>query len=221
VDQLSSIWQEAKGMNLKTAMSCFTLVFAFLLGGCATLQPKPPVDRTTVNPGTSVSRGGKSLALSGTPISKGKPLPSVAMVDAMTMKEVDLSQERGQILFLSIVPSVDTKVCEAQTHTLGEEGDRLPASIQRITISRDLPFAQKRFAEEANLTDLRYLSDYKAGDFGKATGLLVDEMKLLARAVVIVDRQGLVRYIQVVPEITHLPDMETAFEKAIELAKEK
>jgi len=221
VDQLSSIWQEAKGMNLKTAMSCFTLVFAFLLGGCATLQPKPPVDRTTVNPGTSVSRGGKSLALSGTPISKGKPLPSVAMVDAMTMKEVDLSQERGQILFLSIVPSVDTKVCEAQTHTLGEEGDRLPASIQRITISRDLPFAQKRFAEEANLTDLRYLSDYKAGDFGKAIGLLVDEMKLLARAVVIVDRQGLVRYIQVVPEITHLPDMETAFEKAIELAKEK
>jgi len=221
VDQLSSIWQEGKGMDLKTAMSCFTLVFAFLLGGCATLQPKPPVDRTTVNPGTSVSRGGKSLALSGTPISKGKPLPSVAMVDAMTMKEVDLSQERGQILFLSIVPSVDTKVCEAQTHTLGEEGDRLPASIQRITISRDLPFAQKRFAEEANLTDLRYLSDYKAGDFGKATGLLVDEMKLLARAVVIVDRQGLVRYIQVVPEITHLPDMETAFEKAIELAKEK
>jgi len=208
-------------MNLKTAMGCFTLVFAFLLGGCATLQPKPPVDRTTVNPGTSVSRGGKSLALSGTPISKGKPLPSVALVDAMTMKEADLSQERGQILFLSIVPSVDTKVCEAQTHTLGEEGDRLPASIQRITISRDLPFAQKRFAEEANLTDLRYLSDYKAGDFGKATGLLVDEMKLLARAVVIVDRQGLVRYIQVVPEITHLPDMETAFEKAIELAKEK
>jgi len=208
-------------MNLKTAMGCFTLVFAFLLGGCATLQPKPPVDRTTVNPGTSVSRGGKSLALSGTPISKGKPLPSVALVDAMTMKEADLSQERGQILFLSIVPSVDTKVCEAQTHTLGEEGDRLPASIQRITISRDLPFAQKRFAEEANLTDLRYLSDYKAGDFGKATGLLVDEMKLLARAVVIVDRQGLVQYIQVVPEITHLPDMETAFEKAIELAKEK
>lgn len=208
-------------MDLKTAMSCFTLVFAFLLGGCATLQPKPPVDRTTVNPGTSVSRGGKSLALSGTPISKGKPLPSVALVDAMTMKEADLSQERGQILFLSIVPSVDTKVCEAQTHTLGEEGDRLPASIQRITISRDLPFAQKRFAEEANLTDLRYLSDYKAGDFGKATGLLVDEMKLLARAVVIVDRQGLVQYIQVVPEITHLPDMETAFEKAIELAKEK
>jgi len=208
-------------MNLKTTLRCFTIVFAFMLGGCATLQPKPPVDRASVQPGTSVSRGGKALALVGTPISKGKPLRSVALVDAMTMKEVDLSQERGQILFLSIVPSVDTKVCEAQTHYLGEEGDRLPPSIQRITISRDLPFAQKRFAEEAKLTDLRYLSDYKAGDFGRATGLLVDELKLLARALVIVDRQGLVQYIQVVPEITHLPDMEAAFEKAIELSKEK
>ena len=198
-------------MKLKTVLICSALVFALFLGGCATLQPKPPVDRASVNPGTSVSRGGKALALVGTPIAVGKPLPSVALVDAMTMKEVDLSKERGEILFLSIVPSVDTKVCEAQTHVLGEEGDRLPSSIQRITISRDLPFAQKRFAEEAKLTDLRYLSDYKAGDFGKATGLLIDDMKLLARAVVIVDRQGLVQYIQVVPENTHLPDMQGSF----------
>jgi thiol peroxidase len=213
--------QGGEGMNLKTALICFTLVFAFLFGGCATLQPKPPVDSGSVQPGTSVARGGKALALLGTPISKGKPLPSVLLVDATTMKEVDLSQERGKVLFLSIVPSVDTKVCEAQTHFLGEEGGRLPAAIQRITISRDLPFAQKRFAEEAKLTDIRYLSDYKTGDFGRATGLLVDDLKLLARAVVIVDRQGVVQYIQVVPEITHLPDMEGAFEKAIALEKEK
>lgn len=208
-------------MTRKIVLICFTLLIAFLLGACATLQPKPPVERASVNPGTSVSRGGKALALVGTPITVGKPLPSVALVDAKTMKEVDLSKERGEILFLSIVPSVDTKVCEAQTHYLGEEGDRLPGTIQRITISRDLPFAQKRFAEEAKLIDLRYLSDYKTGDFGRATGLLIDDMKLLARAVVIVDRQGLVRYIQVVPEIAHLPDMEAAFEKAIELSKGK
>lgn len=208
-------------MTRKIVLICFTLLIAFLLGACATLQPKPPVERASVNPGTSVSRGGKALALVGTPITVGKPLPSVALVDAKTMKEVDLSKERGEILFLSIVPSVDTKVCEAQTHYLGEEGDRLPGTIQRITISRDLPFAQKRFAEEAKLIDLRYLSDYKTGDFGRATGLLIDDMKLLARAVVIVDRQGLVQYIQVVPEIAHLPDMEAAFEKAIELSKGK
>ena len=208
-------------MNLKTALSCFTLVFAFLFGGCSPQQPKPPVDRASVQPGTSVSRGGKAFALLGTPISKGKPLPSVGLVDAMTMKEVDLSRERGQIVFLSIVPSVDTKVCEAQTHYLGEEGDRLPASIQRITISRDLPFAQKRFAEEAKLTDLRYLSDYKAGDFGRSAGLLVNNLMLLARSIVLVDRMGIIRYVQIVPEITHLPDMEGAFTRAVQLAEEK
>lgn len=83
------------------------------------------------------------------------------------------------------------------------------------------PSRKSGFAEEAKLMDLRHLSDYVTGDFGRAPGLLVEEMKLLARAVVIVDRQGLAQCIQVAPEITHLPDMEAAFEKAIALSKEK
>ena len=149
----------------------------------------------------------------------GKPLPSVEVVDAMSMKDVDLSKERGSILLLSIVPSLDTPVCEEQTHYLGEKGDRLPGSVKRIVISRDTPFAQKRFAKEAKLTDLQYLSDYKQGDFGRSTGLLTEGLMLLARSVIIVDKEGTVRYIQVVPEMAHLPDMEKAFEKAIELAK--
>jgi thiol peroxidase len=139
----------------------------------------------------------------------------------MTMKEVDLSQERGRVLFLSIVPSIDTRVCEAQTHYLGEEGDKLPPGVQRITISRDTPFAQKRFTREAKLTDIQYLSDYKEGDFGRSTGLLMDGFKLLARSVILVDKHGVVRYIQVVPEMTHLPDMEGAFREAILLVKEE
>jgi thiol peroxidase len=138
----------------------------------------------------------------------------------MTMKDVDLSQEKGSVLFLSIVPSVDTKVCEAQTHFLGEEGDKLSKEVRRITISRDTPFAQKRFATEAKLTDIQYLSDYKEGSFGRANGLLLDGLMLLARSVILVDKKGIVGYIQVVPEITHLPDMEKAFQTAIELAKE-
>ncbi len=141
------------------------------------------------------------------------------LVDALTMKDVDLSQERGSVLFLSIVPSLDTPVCEEQTHYLGEEGQKLPQEVRRITISRDTPFAQKRFAKEAKLTDLQYLSDYKEGGFGRATGLLMERSMLLARSVVLVDKEGVVRYIQVVPEITHLPDMEKAFQKAIEMAK--
>ena len=111
-----------------------------------------------------------------------------------------------------------TKVCEEQTHYLGEEGDNLPATIKRITISRDTPFAQRRFAEEADLDDIQYLSDYKAGEFGKSVGLLIDGPMLLARSVILVDKQGVVQYIQVVPEVTHLPDMEKAFGVATELA---
>lgn len=195
------------------------LCLSVLVCGCAT-HVKPPVDRLSADPGTAVSFRGKTLALLGTPLRVGDPLPSIPLVDAMSMKEVDLSKERGKVLFLSIVPSVDTKVCEAQTHYLGEEGDRLPSEVQRIAISRDLPFAQKRFAEEAKLTDLRYLSDYKEGEFARATGLLVDGLKLLARSVVIVDKRGSVRYLQIVPEIAHLPDMESAFLKAEQLAGE-
>jgi thiol peroxidase len=193
------------------------LMFSFF--GCASTQPKIPMDWASSQPGTQVSFRGNPVKLLGSPISVGKPLPSVEVVDAMTMKDVDLSKERGSILLLSIVPSLDTPVCEEQTHYLGEKGDRLPGSVKRIVISRDTPFAQKRFAKEAKLTDLQYLSDYKQGDFGRSTGLLTDGPMLLARSVIIVDKEGTVRYIQVVPEMTHLPDMEKAFEKATELAK--
>jgi thiol peroxidase len=159
------------------------------------------------------------LKLLGTPLAVGNPLPSVKLVDAMTQKEVDLSQEKGKILFLSIVPSLDTPVCEEQTHALGEGGNKLSGDIRLITISRDTPFAQKRFAKEAKLTHLQYVSDYKQGDFGRSTGLLVEGSMLLSRSVVLVDRSGIVRYIQVVPDITHLPDMERAFQESMELAK--
>jgi thiol peroxidase len=177
------------------------------------------MDWASSQPGTQVSFRGNSVKLLGSPISVGKPLPSVEVVDAMTMKEMNLSKERGSVLFLSIVPSLDTPVCEEQTHYLGEKGDRLPGSVKRIVISRDTPFAQKRFAKEAKLTDLQYLSDYKQGDFGRSTGLLTEGLMLLARSVIIIDKEGTVRYIQVVPEMSHLPDMEKAFEKAMELAK--
>jgi thiol peroxidase len=178
------------------------------------------METKSVDPGTSVTRGEARFQLLGTPISIGKPLPSVNLVDAMTMKDVDLSKEKGVVLFLSIVPSIDTPVCEEQTHYLGEEGEKLPKEIRRITISRDTPFAQKRFAKEAKLTNLQYLSDYKEGEFGKGTGLLTEKTMLLARSIVLVDKKGIIRYIQVVPEITRLPDMEKAFQKAMEVNKE-
>jgi thiol peroxidase len=200
-----------------------TVLFAMLLqmSGCAAIkQVKPQVDPGSVLPGTKVTRKGKDINLLGNPIAVGQKLPPTALVDAMTMQDVDLVKEVGEVLFLSLVPSIDTKVCEAQTHYLAEEGNRISPNIIRITISRDTPFAQKRFAEAAKLTNIQYLSDYKEGAFGRSLGLLMDGPRLLARTVIVVDKQGMVRYIQVVPEITNLPDMEKAFDKALEIAQE-
>ncbi len=197
------------------SIACFLILILF---GCA--KPQIPVDQGSGEPGGSVSRGETKVRLLGTPISVGNPLPSVQLTDAMTMKEIDLSGEKGSVLFLSIVPSIDTPVCEAQSHYLGEQGKNLPGNVRLITISRDTPFAQKRFAREAKLANVQFLSDYKQGDFGRSTGLLMEGSMLLSRSVILVDKKGMVRYIQVVPDITHLPDMERAFQKATELARE-
>jgi len=208
-------------MTGKRLFAVLSVVMFLAMAGCATFKkPTTQVDPGSVLPGTKVTRGGKETGLLGTPIAIGLKLPPTDVIDAMTMEEVDLSKERGRVLLLSIVPSIDTKVCEAQTHLLGEEGDRIGAEIQRITISRDTPFAQKRFAEEAKLTNIQYLSDYREGAFGRSMGLLMDGSMLLARSVILVDRKGIVRYIQVVPEITNLPDMEKAFATAQELVQE-
>ncbi len=191
-----------------------------LLSACAATQPKIPVDRASVKPGTQVTFKGKPVQLLGSPIAVGKPLPAVELTDAMTMDQVDLSKQGGSVLLLSIVPSLDTPVCEAQTHYLGEKSDRVPKSVKRIVISRDTPFAQRRFAKEAKLTNLEYLSDYKQGDFARSTGLLTEGLMLFARSVIVVDKQGIVRYVQVVPEMSHLPDMDRAFALVNDLARE-
>jgi thiol peroxidase len=201
-----------------TSKLLFGLSLSILLISCGTKQYDIAVDPGSVSPGSHITSKGKVFSLLGNPIEIGQRLPTTNLVEANTMESVDLNGYAGEVLFLSIVPSLDTKVCEAQTHYLGEEGDKLPAAVKRITISRDTPFAQKRFAEEAKLTDIQYLSDYKEGKFARSIGLLTDGSMLLARSIILVDKKGVVQYIQVVPESTKLPDMEKAFTRAIELA---
>jgi len=177
-----------------------------LLTACATPLPPIPVDSRSVEPGSSVMRGSDTLQLLGTPLKVGDPLPSVTLFNR-NLQAVDLSRLRGDVLLISVVPSLDTQVCERQTNMLAQE-IKLPAEIKRITISRDLPFAQNRFADSSpEHRQLLYLSDYAEANFGRATGLLIDQIHLLARAVIVVDREGIVRYLQVVPSITHLPDL--------------
>jgi thiol peroxidase len=105
---------------------------------------------------------------------------------------------------------------------LADGAEYLPSTVRRVTISRDLPFAQKRFADQLTDTNgLYFLSDYAEASFGYATGLLIDQIHLLARAVIVVDRQGIVRYLQVVPSITHLPDLRKGMNIAAKLSEEK
>lgn len=189
------------------------------LSACAA-KPVIPVDTRSVQPGTAVTRGGTTtMKLLGTPIKVGDRLPSVGLYD-INLKHHDLAELKGEVMLVSIVPSLDTQVCEQQTHLLGDAGGALSPLVKRIAVSRDLPFAQKRFADETGFKNILYLSDYRNADFARSTGLLVDPIFLLARSVLVVDRQGVVRYIQVVPELSHLPDMKTAFAKAEELLKE-
>lgn len=191
-----------------------------MLAGCTSFFTTAiPVDRTSVLPGGTVISRGAPQRLIGTPLAVGQALPSSYLLSDASLTTTDLNVFKGKVVLISIVPSIDTTVCEAQTHYLGEQGRRLPNDIVRLTISRDTPFAQKRFAHEARLDDITFLSDYRDASFGRSTGLLLEESLLLARAVAVVDRKGIVRYLQVVPDMGHLPDMEAAFRVAENVLK--
>ena len=159
--------------------------------------------------GHSVTLFGNPVPLLGEPVRVGEPLPA-AMVTAGDLKPVNLAEGGGKVRIISVVPSLDTPVCEAQTHALSEKDRKLADQLEMITISMDLPFAQQRFAKEAKIKNVKFYSDYKTADFGNRNGLLLEPLRLLARAVIVVDKGNVVRYLQVVPEETELPDLPAA-----------
>ncbi len=163
--------------------------------------------------GQTVTFKGNPLALLGTGIEVGKPLPSAVLTGA-NLAPVNLADSKGKVKIINIVPSVDTKTCEEQTHQLSEKSDGLDKQVELITVSMDLPFAQQRFAKEAKISNVTFLSDYKTGEFGMNHGLMVGPLHLLARSVIVTDKENIVRYIQVVPELTQLPDMPEAMKAA-------
>ncbi|HZW58999.1 MAG TPA: thiol peroxidase [Woeseiaceae bacterium] len=194
------------------------LFAAVLLTACAAKPPVIPIDRGSVDAGSRVTRGGKTeLSLLGTGVRVGDKFPSAQLVDTH-LRSVDLARREGEVLLVSIVPSLDTQVCERQTHLLGEA--KVGKGIRKVTISRDLPFAQQRFADLTGFGDILYLSDFQKADFGQKSGLLIDQLYLLARAMMVVDREGTIRYLQVVPELSHLPDLDKAIAEAEALAVE-
>ncbi|MBI3606739.1 MAG: thiol peroxidase [Nitrospirae bacterium] len=186
------------------------------LTACASMRAQTmTVATTSATPGDgqTVAFKGDPLALEGSAIKVGDTLPS-ATVTGNDLKPVNLADLKGKVRIISVVPSIDTPVCEEQTHELSEKSGGLDKEVQLITVSMDLPFAQKRFAKEAKIHNVLFVSDYKAAEFGKSAGLLIHPLHLLARTVLVVDKDNVIRYMQVVPEITNLPDMAAAMKVA-------
>jgi thioredoxin-dependent peroxiredoxin len=173
------------------------------------------VNKGSVTPGDgqSVTFKGSPLPLSGNPIKVGQPLPASTLTGG-NLKPVNIAESGGKVRIINVVPSLDTPVCDAQTHELVEKDPALADNVELITVSMDLPFAQSRWARAAKVKNMQFLSDYKSGEFGTSTGLLIVPLHLLARSVIVTDKNGIVRYYQVVPEITELPDMQAAMDAA-------
>jgi len=163
--------------------------------------------------GNAVMFKGNPLPLTGTAIKVGDSMPSATLTGA-GLASVNIADNKGRVRIINVVPSLDTPTCNAQTHELVEKDPALAQSVELVTISMDLPFAQARWQRAAKAKDMVFLSDYKTGEFGKSTGLLIVPLHLLARTVIVTDKNGVVRYMQIVPELTELPDMDAAMAAA-------
>ena len=153
----------------------------------------------------AVTMKGNPLTLIGSEVSVGDKAPDFTAVDT-DLKPVSLSSFRGKTVVIASVPSLDTPVCDLETRRFNQEAAGLGKDVQILTLSMDLPFAQKRWCGAAGITALKTLSDHRDAAFGNAYGVLIKELRLLARAVFVVDRQGVIRYIQVVKELATEPD---------------
>jgi len=131
-----------------------------------------------------------------------------------SLAQVKLSDYNGKVKILSIFPSVDTGVCSKQNHTFNEAAGKLEKDIVILAISNDLPFALNRFCGAEGINNLTTLSDHKDLDFGLKYGFLIEELRLLARGVVVIDRNDIVKHVEYVSEIVTEPDYETALKIA-------
>ena len=158
-----------------------------------------------------VTMKGDPVVLLGPSLKVGDPAPEFSAVDRQWQK-VSLSGFRGRAVLISAVPSVDTSVCSLQTKRFNEAAAALPADAVVLAISQDLPFALSRFCGAEGIERLQVLSDHVGAEFGTAYGVLIQGMRLLARAIFVIDKEGRITYIELVPEITEHPDYEAALE---------
>lgn len=163
-----------------------------------------------------VTMKGNPLTLLGEEVKVGDAAPEFE-VTANDLSGVKLSDYAGKVCVILSVPSLDTPVCDVETRRFNEEAGKLGSDVVILTISMDLPFAQKRWCGAAGVENVVTLSDYIDASFGKAYGVLIKDLRLLARAVFVVDGSGIIRYVQIVPEIAEEPDYDAVLQAVKDL----
>ncbi|WP_448550330.1 thiol peroxidase [Thalassotalea fusca] len=164
-----------------------------------------------------VKAGNKFVTLLGTQVAQGQQAPNFRVVDEK-FSPVQLSDFKNKTVLISVVPSLDTGVCSLQTKRFNEEVAQLSEELVALTISNDLPFAQKRFCQTEKIERLLVLSDSVWRDFGQNYGLLIKDMGLLTRAIFIIDKDGNIAYKELVENISNHPNYEAALASLRELA---
>lgn len=164
----------------------------------------------------AVTFKGQPLTLMGKPVHVGEKAPNFQVVDN-ALNLIDFSKFKDKLCIISVVPSLDTPVCDIQTRHFNEAASKLGKDITILTISMDLPFAQARWCGAADVHQVITLSDHRNASFGQAYGLLIKEWRLLGRAVFIVDKDGVIRYTQYIKEISQQPDYNSVLDEAKKL----
>jgi len=159
----------------------------------------------------TVTMHGRPLTLVGRELSLGTVAPDFTVLDQES-NELWLSEFKNKIKVISVTPSLDTTVCDLQLRRFNNEASQLPADMVVMNISMDLPFAIARFCGTAGIDRAKALSDHRDASFGNAFGVLIKELRLLTRAVFILDRDNKVRYIEIVPELSNHPDYDKALQ---------
>ena len=156
--------------------------------------------------------GGKSFALAGSALKAGDPAPDFEVVDS-SLQPVNLAKTGGGVRILSVVPSLDTPVCDAQTKRFEDEAAKLPG-IRILTVSMDLPFAQKRWCGNFGINHVGMLSDHRTGSFGEKYGTLIPDVRIESRAIFVLDNDNKLRHVEYVPEVASHPNYEAALDAA-------
>ena len=167
-------------------------------------------------PGATTLRGDPKTLI-GPELKPGDPAPDFDVVDT-SLKPVTLTGTGGHVRIFSVVPSLDTPVCDAQTKRFNEEAAKLPG-VEIFTISMDLPFAQKRWCGNYGIDKIKMLSDHRSGSFGEHYGTLIKDMRIESRAIFVLDKDDTIKHVEYVKEVADHPNYDTALAAARSLAK--